>query len=145
MWRSEQLSVYIPHINSYEFKCPIYATCPNHLMCISDRSRLIYIQHMHPLASTTWWEVLFAEDNNANTDNDDSLQTYTHRQTDKNWKFYMLWLDKAKSGNNQNQSFHDQHTLPKWQLSEISPMKFITGSQTENWQKISLFKTTTIS
>ena len=54
--------------NKYPLKYNTYVTCQNYSMCISEGSRLIYKQHVNSLASTTWWAVLYTEDNDANTD-----------------------------------------------------------------------------
>ena len=80
-------------------------------------SRLIYMQYMNSLESTTWWAVLYIEDSYTNNDNDDSvawlhgltgpltnstknLALYdslkTSIQKDNNWHSFRLWFDKAK-------------------------------------------------
>ena len=59
-------------------KCYKYALCPYSSMYINLRSMLINMQQNNSLASTTLQAVLYTEDNNANTDNDDNA-THLHK------------------------------------------------------------------
>ena len=63
--------IYVPATNVL-LKCNIYAACPNYLMCISEGSRLKYMQHMISPASTKRLSVLYKEDND-----DYAMHTHT--------------------------------------------------------------------
>ena len=51
--------------------CPLNATCSNYSVCIIEGSMLIYMKGKNSLASITSWAILYMEDNDANTENDD--------------------------------------------------------------------------
>ena len=128
-------------------KCHIYVICPNYLMYINEGSRLIHLQYINSLASTIWYIVLYTEDYDPNTDNEnnvawlhklswplansaknsgqyDSLKAHTQRLTIFNSIHYYLTkpnpfktINPLKVKTVENESLQKQYTLAKWKTA----------------------------
>ena len=56
----------------YAPEVPHICQMPKYSMCIYEGNMLTYVQHINSLVSTSWWAVLYTEDNDTNTDYDES-------------------------------------------------------------------------